>query len=68
MTAARGGVWFSESEALSPTQSQSSAAFRVWGLSGAEFLWKDLNFQGLISGNVAGWKCPFRKRKVHVVM
>lgn len=28
MTAARGGVWFSESEALSPTQSQSSAAFR----------------------------------------
>mmetsp|Transcript_46497 Transcript_46497/g.101164 ORF Transcript_46497/g.101164 Transcript_46497/m.101164 type:complete len:413 (+) Transcript_46497:47-1285(+) len=28
MTAARGGVWFSESEALSPTHSQSSAAFR----------------------------------------
>lgn len=34
MTAARGGVWFSESEALSPTHSQSSAAFRAWNLVG----------------------------------
>ena len=29
ITAARGGVWFSESEALSPTQSETSASFRV---------------------------------------
>lgn len=31
MTAARGGVWFSESEVLSPTHSQSSAAYRAPG-------------------------------------
>ena len=29
ITAARGGVWFSESEALSPTQSETSVSFRV---------------------------------------
>ncbi|CAK9049379.1 unnamed protein product [Durusdinium trenchii] len=29
MTAARGGIWFSESEAVSPTQSQCSATYRA---------------------------------------